>query len=134
LEEQAEWTIYGDNWTGHLGGAISAGDFDGDGNIEIILGCTGCNPQGAPTYVSGAIYIIEPESIYGTQPITSASQFSVEGFYPGSTVVASDLDKDGYDEIVFSALGDDDDNIPAKVFILSYPFRQTVYIPLIVKN
>jgi hypothetical protein len=131
LSVETEWIVYGDNHRGHLGGAISTGDIDGDGKVEINLDCGGCNSR-------GSVFIVEAAQIEGTQSITQAASLSiyppVEGPYIGVTGITGDLDIDGYDDMIFSALGDDDNELPAKVFLLSYPFRQKVYMPMIVKN
>lgn len=88
-----------------LGGAVAIGDFNNDGNQDILLGANR-NDDGASN--AGSMYIY-----YGDNT-TITSNVSVSGYYEltgeaasnsaGSALTVGDFDNDGYDDFVVGAL------------------------------
>jgi len=104
--------IDGDNFTG---GAVSAaGDINGDGFEDLIIGAEGVNSDGTG-YAEGASYVIFGQS--GGLPATvelssldGENGFAIlgvsNGDYSGNPVAAAgDVNGDGFDDLVIGAIG-----------------------------
>jgi hypothetical protein len=95
--------IYGDDSNDSLGqeGAFSAGDFDGDGTDELVLGSPGVN-----TYASqaGVVAIVEVPFVDGAR-LSDVSSHTIRpgasNSACGTSVAVGDLNLDGYDDVAF---------------------------------
>jgi hypothetical protein len=139
VETQASWIVYGENASDGLGWAIATGDFDNDAYPEILLGCSGCAKGGAPWWLSGQSYVLEPLQITGMVTVTAVSQLNVIPYWNarclGEAVHAMDLNGDGIGDLVMSApcTNYPEGNLPGTVYVVSYPVHFRVYLPLMHK-
>jgi hypothetical protein len=112
----ADYKFTGEAKTDYLGyEAVSAGDVDGDGYNDIVLGAPYEDTGGSS---AGAVYIVLGKELVGAFPAASPFPMSSADYKligedandkSGlSAVVAGDLDGDGYDDILVGADGDDD--------------------------
>ena len=96
-----------------LGFAVgSAGDFNGDGFDDIILGAPQADPNGSS---SGEAYVLfggpEPsQSTVSLSGLTNADGFVIEGLQAGNSTgfavgSAGDFNNDGYDDLIVGAPG-----------------------------
>ena len=84
------------------GSAIAAGDLNGDGYRDLIIGA----PQGSSNYGRVAVFPGGPEPISGATNLdAAAAQFTGNAYSDnfGYSVAAGDLDADGVDELVIGA-------------------------------
>jgi len=110
-------SIYGENYQGQLGyvstaydnsSGVSYGDLDGDGNDDLVLSGAKEGTSGAAEGATGVFY----------GPLTSGSlllsdaDVYVEGQaaadYAGLACLVTDVDGDGYDDLLIGASGEDD--------------------------
>jgi hypothetical protein len=105
------FAIYGANNFGNIGSSVaSAGDVNGDGYDDIIIGAYQAYNGG--TYCSGTSYIIFGKAsgfsnIY-LSSLTSTQGFAIYGaaaydYSGGSVASAGDVNGDGYDDIIIGA-------------------------------
>jgi len=136
---QASWIVHGEESGDTLGRAIAVDDFDDDGYPEILLGCPGCAQGGAPLWLSGQGYVLEPLQLSGMMTVTAASQLDIAPYKDaralGVAVNAMDLDGDGIRDLVLSAPGSNypEGNLPGTVYIVAYPTYFSAFLPLIYK-
>ena len=104
---QADYKLIGENSYDYASQVSSAGDVDGDGLDDILVGAAGCDDGGS---LSGAAYVILGRSL-GTNSTIDLSQVDYKligenpGDYAGATVAnAGDVDGDGLDDILVGAL------------------------------
>lgn len=137
ITSQSAWTVHGDETMDSLGKSIATGDFDGDGDVEILLGCSNCAPQGEPFYLIGSGYVLEPLQLSGNLAVTAASQLDIlpypGGYALGWSADAVDLDGDGVQDLILGAPaeGYPEFTLPGAVFAISYPFRFNLFLPSI---
>ncbi len=85
-----------------------AGDFNGDGNIDIIIGATGADDGGAN---SGAAYIVYGLAAGDTELNSAGVTFIGEAGSDDagiSVAAVGDTNNDGYDDVMVGATGVDD--------------------------
>jgi hypothetical protein len=136
VNTQASWIVYGEEYRGQLGTAITTGDFDNDGFPEILLGCPSCEQEGEPLFLSGRGYVLEPNQINDLVPVTSVSKLDLIPYKDtrclGMDVHSLDIDGNSIDDLLISAPCEDfEGNLPGSVFIVSYPF--IVFSPMVNK-
>jgi hypothetical protein len=137
VSDQANWIVYGEKTEEGLGSSIATGDFDRDGQSEILLGCSGCAREGPPLYLSGRGYVLEPLQISGFMTVTAASQLDILPYKDarclGALTSSMDLDQDGFDDLLISAPCPDypEGNLPGTVYAISYPIHYRISLPLI---
>jgi MYXO-CTERM domain-containing protein len=91
------------------GGAAGAGDLDGDGFDDIVLGAAGVDDGGSS---SGAAYIYYGSAsgvLAASEEKLTASDADSSDLFGQVLASAGDLDGDGYDDLILGVAGDDDD-------------------------
>ena len=107
----ASLTVYGDNPYDGSGYSVAAGDIDGDGTGDLIIGATGADPPGLSN--AGKTYVI-----YGDPSLPSTIDLDVTsaeltvygddaGDCSGRAVAAGDIDGDTTDDLIIGATGAD---------------------------
>ena len=140
LSTETEWMLYGDDWQAGFGSAIDAGDFDNDGQSEVVFGCTSCGLQHTHPWNGGRGYVIDADQIQGTHCITAVASLevipSVDVPHIGTAVGAVDLDADGYDDVILTTPSNGlvDQQLPGTVMVISYPVRYWTFLPLILRH
>ncbi|MFQ6101741.1 MAG: hypothetical protein ACE5OS_10985 [Anaerolineae bacterium] len=93
------------DWAGQ---ALASGDFDADGYADVIMGASWADPGGRAD--AGEIYVFYGrDRLTGTHAIsTTADVLILEGVddddRAGGHLVSSDVDRDGYDDLIISAV------------------------------
>jgi hypothetical protein len=136
IGSEAKWVLYGDGEASHLGLATGTGDVDGDGRAEVILGCESCGRLSVYPYTSGRGYAIDADQISGTHCVTTKASLEIssseERPFLGRAVEAIDIDIDGYQDIVITAISWPASKVDSEiVLIVSYPIRYRTFLPLI---
>ena len=112
--------LNGSSPVGYFGSEFAAGDFDGDGATDLVIGAYGVGEKGAPQM--GSVHVR-----YGNQKVVNLTGTTVHGRF-GYSLASLDFNLDGITDLVVGAplSGDDfqvaDDSYPAvhvhgKVFI-----------------
>ena len=113
LADESVPTLTGTSPEEHFGYSTAAGDFDGDGTLELAVGAPGA-ANGAGGIHAGAVYVFETDTIAdlkNTTDAAAAAALIITGAPDhsrfGATLASADLDGDGADELVVGAPGAD---------------------------
>ena len=111
------FTLTGSDPDGVFDASVSsAGDVNGDGYDDLIIGARGANPNGAR---SGETYVVHggastpgTDGVLDLSALDGASGFTLTGIDPGdvsgySVSSAGDVNGDGYDDLIIGARGAD---------------------------
>jgi hypothetical protein len=116
------WVYYGSSaglqtnagWTAHAGGlndrygawVSAAGDVDGDGFGDVIIGCPGCGDRDQAGEGWAYVYLGGPTGL-DDQPTWTNQGNQIGAQYGASVGGAVDVNSDGFDDIVVGAPGYD---------------------------
>jgi hypothetical protein len=108
----ADLTVYGDDGGDRSGFAVAAGDINGDGYNDLIIGAVDADPAGGED--AGETYVIYGGSLSGeidlNDPATSADLTvygNDPGDYSGYAVAAGNINGDDYDDLIIGAVSAD---------------------------
>ena len=101
--------VLGDDAGDLSGYAVAAGDINGDGYMDIIIGAKKADPPGGEE--AGEVYVI-----FGSSSPSSTIDLSTEsaditiygddgGDWSGYSVASGDVNNDGYDDVIIGAYG-----------------------------
>lgn len=107
------FTIYGADGNDRLGYSVSsAGDVNGDGYADVIVGAIGARGDGNATFNSGEAYVVFGKASgigdIDLSVISPADWFTIRGTDPADTLgrsvsAAGDVNGDGFDDIIVGA-------------------------------
>ena len=110
LDGSDGFRIDGVNRGDHSGFSVSAGDINGDGYDDVIIGAYGAGPNG---YKSGSTYVVFGKASGFSRTMELSELDGSDGFrmdgesfdnFSGKSVSsAGDIDGDGYDDIIIGA-------------------------------
>ena len=110
LDGSDGFRIDGVNREDYSGGSVSAGDINGDGYDDVIIGASSAAPNGV---ASGATYVVFGKASGFSRTMELSELDGSDGFridgensynYSGKSVSsAGDINGDGYDDIIISA-------------------------------
>jgi hypothetical protein len=94
-----------------FGSSVAAGDFDGDGYADVVVGASEYDTSSGPNSDEGAVFVFRgsPSGIEGTDPASAqarlhATTFGASGARFGKSVSsAGDVNGDGYADVIVGA-------------------------------
>lgn len=102
-----------------FGTAVAVGDFDGDGQEDVLVGGTYADGGGS---ASGAVWLFTGPVAAGMDASLADATFEGEDAsdYAGTSLGSGDLTGDGLDDVIVGASGDDDGgSASGAIYILS---------------
>ena len=117
--EDADLVLTGETPEDWAGGIVSgAGDVNGDGQYDILVGAAGAHSNGA---YSGSSYLVLGPTSGHVELATADAIFMGNGDYDSSGTVAGpgDVDGDGFDDLFIGAIGRDQAEMhPGRVYLM----------------
>jgi hypothetical protein len=110
LDQVMESEITGESPGDALGG-IAAGDIDGDGKVDLVLGAYQADTVDPPMTDAGRLYVIPAGAVplngATSLPIPGAGSIegTVERGFLGRSIAVADIDQDGSDDLLVSEYG-----------------------------
>jgi hypothetical protein len=118
------WSFEPATPTAKTGGAVSLGDFNGDGYPDVVVGAQYYDGAPSSSDDRGAVYVFFG-SLFGLNPVPD---WTFVGLQPGggagnAVAGAGDIDADGFDELIVAAQRFDEAGLPGAGRV--YLFRGT---------
>ncbi len=106
-------------WAGS-GGALAAGDFNGDGFADLAIGAPNAGPQGKQN--SGGVTILYGQAAFAFRNdlITGLQEPLDAGDYFGASLAAGDFNNDGFDDLAVGVPGFDSWSEPQVGAVFTY--------------
>jgi hypothetical protein len=118
-------TIRGDSADDYLGQSVAdAGDVNGDGRADFIVGAPNANPEGRPDAGWAGIFLGP-----GGFPVYELTGDSTGDLFGWSVAGAGDVDGDGSDDVIVGAIGADPNGFDyaGSAFLLSGADRSVIF-------
>ena len=114
-QQEADWTATGTGAIDRLGTTVGpAGDVNGDGFSDGVVGAPGANADGKLETGKVYLYLGSPRGLAASPAWSATGERSYDAF--GAVAgPAGDVNGDGYDDLVISTSGHDDDT--GKVYV-----------------
>ena len=116
LETHPGWTAEGDQETVYYGGSVaSAGDIDGDGYGDVVVG--EADFHNGQFYEGRALAYHGSPAGLASSPAWTAEGNAVEAYFGVSVASAGDVNGDGYADVIVGMAPYDQRQTPARVFV-----------------